>query len=143
MQEKEDFLNLLDTICLYVREGYVTKINFKRQYQDYLSKIISLFEDDFGESSTYDNIKMLNQEFNEEDLNHSIKSGNSQNIRIIQGAAQIISCFFVICAGVYYSSNILTESQNIQILLKTAFKSDETRHMTQNVFFTSPKKIKK
>ena len=116
MQEKEDFLNLLDTICLYVREGYVTKINFKRQYQDYLSKIISLFEDDFGESSTYDNIKMLNQEFNEEDLNHSIKSGNSQNIRIIQGAAQIISCFFVICAGVYYSSNILTESQNIQIL---------------------------
>ena len=116
MQEKEDFLNLLDTICLYVREGYVTKINFKRQYQDYLSKIISLFEGDFGESSTYNNIKMLNQEFNEEDLNHSIKSGNSQNIRIIQGAAQIISCFFVICAGVYYSSNILTESQNIQIL---------------------------
>ena len=32
---------------------------------------------------------------------------------------------------------------NIQILLKTAFKSDETRHVTQNVFFTSPKKIKK
>lgn len=66
MQEKEDFLNLLDTICLYVRNGYITRINFKRQYQDYLSEIISLFESDFGESSTYYNIKILNQEFKKE-----------------------------------------------------------------------------
>lgn len=60
---KEDLLNYLDNVCFYAKKGYITKINLKRQYGDAIKKIIFDFKDDFGEASTYDNIKDINREF--------------------------------------------------------------------------------
>ncbi len=60
---KEDLLNYLDNVCFYAKKGYITKINLKIQYGDAIKKIISDFENDFGEASTYNNIKDINREF--------------------------------------------------------------------------------
>lgn len=60
---KENYLNFLDTICLYVLEGYITETNFKKQYKDSIAKIIKLYKNDFGEDSAYDNIQKINTKF--------------------------------------------------------------------------------
>lgn len=62
-EAKIEYLNLLDTVCLYVREEYITKEIFRIQYQNLLSGLIDAFPQHFGANSMYDNIINLNREF--------------------------------------------------------------------------------
>ncbi|WP_107970265.1 hypothetical protein [Campylobacter concisus] len=114
-KEKIDFLNLLDTVCLYVRNGCITRSNFKRQYKQPLNDIVETYKDSFNQISMYDNIKILNEEFNKEDLIGRTKSNNSYNTRTIRSVLQIISCILITYVGACYALSIFNESQNIQI----------------------------
>ena len=132
-KEKIDFLNLLDTVCLYVRNGCITRSNFKRQYKQPLNDIVETYKDSFNQNSMYDNIKILNEEFKKEDLIGRTKSNNSYNTRTIRSVLQIISCFLIIYVGACYASSILNESQNIQIF---DFIFPDKYAITKIVYFT-------
>ena len=116
-KEKIDFLNLLDTVCLYVRNGCITRSNFKKQYKQPLKDIIETYKDNFDQNSAYDNIKILNEEFNKESLICNINN-NMLNMFKRRDIIQASSGFFILCIGVIFCVlPILNENQDITLSL--------------------------
>lgn len=56
LRAKQEYLRLLNTVCLYVLNESITLDNFRNQYKETVDFIIKRFDNDFGKDSLYKNI---------------------------------------------------------------------------------------
>ena len=59
----ENWLNSVDRLCFCIKSNYLKEKDWKMEYRDYIIDIVRTYEDKFGESSLYTNIKDINQKW--------------------------------------------------------------------------------
>lgn len=59
----ENWLNSVDILCFCIKSNYLKEKDWKMEYRDYIIDIVRTYEDKFGESSLYTNIKDINQKW--------------------------------------------------------------------------------
>ena len=65
MEKLEDYLNIFDRLCYYIRKGQINDDDFRIEYRDMLSQTIREFPELFVDGSQYRNMKKLNDTWHE------------------------------------------------------------------------------
>lgn len=56
-------MTILDRLCYCIEKDYISDKDWRTEYRNLLHDIVSNFEDDFGEASSYKNIKKVNNKW--------------------------------------------------------------------------------
>ena len=60
---KESYFNALDRLCYCIEKGFISDKDWRAEYRNLIHDVIVTYEDDFGETSPYNNIKNLNKKW--------------------------------------------------------------------------------
>lgn len=57
----EDWLNALDRLCFCIIKGYIDEIEWRKEYEDYLTSVVSKYKESFQADTPYTHIADLHQ----------------------------------------------------------------------------------
>jgi len=60
---KESYFNSLDRLCYCIDKGYIDDKDWRSEYRNLILEVIKSYESDFGVASPYNNIKNINEKW--------------------------------------------------------------------------------